>query len=41
MKKTILCFTMALAMLFLLCSCGEEEAQETDNTIPVEIAMVE
>ena len=41
MKKTILCFTMALAMLFLLCSCGEEEAQETDNTTPVEIAMVE
>ena len=28
-------------MLFLLCSCGEEEAQETDNTTPVEIAMVE
>ena len=41
MKKTILCFTIALAMLFLLCSCGEEEVQEPDNTTPVEIAMVE
>lgn len=41
MKKHILCFAMALAMLFLLCSCGEEEAQEPDNTTPVEIAMVE
>ena len=41
MKKTILFFTMAVAMLFLLCSCGEEEAQETDNTTPVEISMVE
>lgn len=41
MKKTILCFTIALAMLFLLCSCGEEEVQEPDSTTPVEIAMVE
>lgn len=28
-------------MLFLLCSCGEEEVQEPDSTTPVEIAMVE
>ncbi len=41
MKKNILCFAMAVTMLFLLCSCGEEEEQETDNTTPVEIAMVE
>lgn len=41
MKKTILFFTMAVAMLFLLCSCGEEVPQEVDNTTPVEISMVE
>lgn len=41
MKKRILCLTMALIMLLLLCSCDEEETQETDNTTPVEIAMVE
>lgn len=41
MKKRILPLSLALTLLLLLCSCGEEAPQEVDNTTPVEIAMVE
>ncbi|MCF0122955.1 MAG: efflux RND transporter periplasmic adaptor subunit [Ruminiclostridium sp.] len=41
MKKSILCLTMVFASLLLLGSCGEEPVKEEDNTVPVEIAVVQ
>lgn len=40
MKKRILSLAMVLTLLLLLCSCGEEETVEADNSTPVEVATV-
>lgn len=40
MKKRILSLAMVLTLLLLLCSCGEEETVEADDSTPVEVATV-